>query len=41
MDQLAAGLAADPTAMSDIVHEVQEEYGNGEWEEGGDVGIHE
>ena len=41
MDQLTTGLAADPTAMGDIVDKAQEEDGNSEGENGGDVGIHE
>jgi len=41
MDQLATGLAIDPTAMGDIVHDAQEENSNDECKNGGDVGVHE
>jgi len=41
MDQFTAGLALDPAAVGEEVHEAQECNGDSEREDGSDVGVHE
>jgi len=41
MNNLAAQLALDDSAMGEEIHEAQEGDGDEEGEEGGEVGVHE
>ena len=41
MNELATQLALDQSALRAEIHQAQEGDGNGECEEGGEVGVHE